>query len=303
MGKKPILISGIHRSGSTWVGKVVAKSKNVKYVSEPFNVAMKDYVPPFDEWYKYVSSNSEQQEQDVIKRYLDKRIYLNRDFILNRLQRMNSIQKLKYLVRDSFERLNKRSLLKDPIALFSAEWIFNQYNCDVVILIRHPAAFYLSIKEKDWTFNFENLAKQPLILDGPLKEFKDTIQNMCSTENSLIEQAVLIWNCIYTQVYNYQRKYSDKWHFLKHEDLSRKPLHEFEEMFNFLNLNFDSQVKSYILKTTTSNNDSLLERNSINNITKWQKKLTEDEISYIKKETESVWRLFYTNDDWLSTTK
>ena len=38
---KPILISGMYRSGTTWVGKVVKSSKNVNYYAEPFNFKIK----------------------------------------------------------------------------------------------------------------------------------------------------------------------------------------------------------------------------------------------------------------------
>jgi hypothetical protein len=33
-----ILISGSHRSGSTWTGKVISQSNSVRYVHEPFNI-------------------------------------------------------------------------------------------------------------------------------------------------------------------------------------------------------------------------------------------------------------------------
>ena len=32
---KPILVTGSHRSGSTWVGKMLATSPSVNYIHEP----------------------------------------------------------------------------------------------------------------------------------------------------------------------------------------------------------------------------------------------------------------------------
>ena len=34
---KPILVTGSHRCGSTWIGKVIATSPSVDYIHEPFN--------------------------------------------------------------------------------------------------------------------------------------------------------------------------------------------------------------------------------------------------------------------------
>jgi hypothetical protein len=40
--------------------------------------------------------------------------------------------------------LRYRPLLKDPLALYSAEWLTSEYDMDVVLLARHPAAFAAS---------------------------------------------------------------------------------------------------------------------------------------------------------------
>ena len=44
---KPILITGSHRSGSTWVGKTIAFSHDVGYIQEPFNPQVKLSVNSF----------------------------------------------------------------------------------------------------------------------------------------------------------------------------------------------------------------------------------------------------------------
>ena len=37
LGRRPILVTGSHRSGTTWVGKTIALSPSVTYIGEPFN--------------------------------------------------------------------------------------------------------------------------------------------------------------------------------------------------------------------------------------------------------------------------
>ena len=42
---------------------------------------------------------------------------------------------------ESMRRRGARMVMKDPIALFSAEWLSTRFDMPVVVIIRHPAAF------------------------------------------------------------------------------------------------------------------------------------------------------------------
>src|SRR5690349_10236845 len=60
---RPILVTGAHRSGSTWVGRMLAEAPGVLYVHEPFSVSD----PPgrgvcnvrFARWFTYVTRDSD----------------------------------------------------------------------------------------------------------------------------------------------------------------------------------------------------------------------------------------------------
>ncbi len=61
--RKPILITGSHRSGSTWVGKIIAEAPSVIYIHEPFNV---DFPPgagvcnvKFEYWFTHITRENE----------------------------------------------------------------------------------------------------------------------------------------------------------------------------------------------------------------------------------------------------
>jgi hypothetical protein len=61
--KKPILVTGSHRSGSTWVGRMLAEAPAVFYIHEPFSVSH----PPgagickarFTYWFTYITRKNE----------------------------------------------------------------------------------------------------------------------------------------------------------------------------------------------------------------------------------------------------
>lgn len=54
--KKPILVTGSHRSGSTWVGRMLALSPSVGYIHEPFNIRHRHGIckAHFEYWFQYI---------------------------------------------------------------------------------------------------------------------------------------------------------------------------------------------------------------------------------------------------------
>ena len=62
---RPILVTGAHRSGSTWVGRMIATSPRVTYLHEPFNLKhdMGLCRTQFDCWFTYVCERNESAYQ------------------------------------------------------------------------------------------------------------------------------------------------------------------------------------------------------------------------------------------------
>ncbi len=46
-----------------------------------------------------------------------------------------------------YRMYNIRPLIKDPIGLFSYKWLVSKFDMDVLVLIKHPAAFVSSLKK------------------------------------------------------------------------------------------------------------------------------------------------------------
>ena len=60
-----ILITGSHRSGTTWIGRTISEHPKVEYIHEPFNV---DHPNPrigleINTWFAYY--NSSNQKDDI----------------------------------------------------------------------------------------------------------------------------------------------------------------------------------------------------------------------------------------------
>lgn len=302
---KPILITGSHRSGTTWVGKVLARAPKVAYVFEPFNNAIDTSVNPkqFPNVYQYLCPENGNVYKSALDDLMDFKYPLKRN-----LMNLNSIENLARIARDqllffSYAHRGCRPLLKDPIAFFSAAWLAETYGMQVLVMIRHPAAFCSSLKFKNWTFNFNNFLNQPLLMEQYLHPYRTEIEHFSKHSMGVIDQGVLLWNCIHHTIRRYQEKYP-KWLFVRHEDISMNPVDGFRNIFKTLELDFTDNVIAFIKFTSSDSNpveqqpNNQFIRNSKLNVKNWTNRLKVDEIAYIKEKTEDVSHIFYTEQDW-----
>ena len=122
--RRPILVTGAHRSGTTWVGKMLAASPQIAYISEPLNVLHRLGVlrTSVAHWYTYICYANEDLYLPALNDTLAFRYHP-----LAEIQSLRSRKDIGRMFRDwnifTQGRLFKRQpLLKDPFAVFSAPW-------------------------------------------------------------------------------------------------------------------------------------------------------------------------------------
>lgn len=304
--RKPILVTGSHRSGTTWAGKNLALAPNTGYIHEPFNIGIHLGVvgTPFRHWFQYISDDN---SHGKYKKALDKVIHY-RYPLLNNLARNRTLGGAKLIWKDQKHTLlhkirSDTPIVKDPIAFFSADWLGRTYGMNVLVMIRHPAAFCSSLKIKNWAFNFNNFLDQPLLMERYLRGFEEEIREYARDEKGIIDQGILLWNCIHHTVTVYQQEHPE-WVFARHEDLSHDPERHFESIFRKFGLEFTPEVKAAIAQNSGSHNpseqqaDDEFRRDARKNIYNWRNRLDEDEIARIKNGTAEVSRRFYGSQEW-----
>lgn len=304
---RPILVTGPHRSGTTWVGRMLAVNGDVAYVSEPLNVWHRPGVfgAPVAHWYTYICEENE-------AKYLQPfRETLKLDYHLwNEIKSLRSLRDFGRMLRDlgifTLGRIgNRRVLLKDPFAVFSAPWFAERLGCEVVIVLRHPAAFVSSLKRLDWPFDFKDILAQPLLMRDWLGPFRAEMEAAVDQPRDVIGQGSLLWRMICYATHQISQRYP-KIRVIRHEEFSLQPIKEFERLYSQLELPFTSNVRKGILRATSSKNpqevslESIYSTNldSAANLENWRQRLSKDEIARIQSLTQDVAGLYYRDQDW-----
>ena len=57
MTRTNVLITGAHRSGTTWTAKVLSADTRVHYIAEPFNIGFNHPGSPVNYWFQYLDEN------------------------------------------------------------------------------------------------------------------------------------------------------------------------------------------------------------------------------------------------------
>ncbi|MFZ5912131.1 MAG: sulfotransferase [Chloroflexota bacterium] len=303
--QSPILVTGAHRTGTTWVGKMLAANPRTAYISEPLNAWHRPGVlgAPVEKWYTYLCEENESAYLPAFRETLAFRYGLWRE-----VRALRSRKDVLRMGRDFavFLRgrlLRQRPLLKDPFAVFSTPWFAARLGCRVVVTVRHPAAFASSLKRLGWPFDFRDLLDQPLLMRDWLEEDRAAMEAMPADD--LIGQAALLWRMVYRVVARTVDRYPS-FIVLRHEDLSRDPVPGYRALYEALGLPFTPQVEHTILNASSSENPTELSKKKVHavkldsraNLDNWKKRLGVDEIERIRQACGETADLFYPDSEW-----
>ena len=301
----PILVTGSHRSGTTWVGRVLATAPRTRLINEPFNLKNVGRARPFDPgaWFLHIDRDSPADQRAQVAATLRQEGYVQR--IRSRKSEAlrvphRFVKRLPSHLTSAIRRLlGDRVIYKDPLAFFSADWLSDELNMTPVVMIRHRAAFVSSLKIKDWQFDFRHLTAQPRLM-ARLEPHRDAIERFAADPPDIVEQGALLWNCIYGVARDWHVAHPG-WHFVRHEDLSLDPVAGFRALFLHLGLPFGQTQIDYIDEVSGAENPTeqtrdQFRRNSRANIDNWKRRLTASEIDVVMTRTEDVRPHFYQDD-------
>jgi hypothetical protein len=279
---------------------MLALAPGVGYVHEPFNPRFS--AGRFDRYFTVVTRENEARYAPELEHVLTFRYEL-----ASRLRRRHRPRDVARTFRDfgrtqRVRRRHPRPLMKDPIALLSAEWLAQRFDMEVVVLIRHPAAFASSLKRLGWRHSFANFLDDGRVPEV-IEPYEDEIRAQAREPGDLLAQAALLWRLLYNAVASFRERHED-WIFLRHEDVSLEPSESFERLYERLGLELTGTARADIERASASGNPSALttphavELDSAASLGRWRDELTPQEVETLRERTSDVWPRFYSDEDW-----
>jgi hypothetical protein len=297
----PILVTGAHRSGTSWVGKMLVAGGQAALINEPFNRSHPSGImrAPVRSVYTYVCHENEAEYLAPMRETLAYRYQYWAQLT------SHPAKDLPRAARDAIgffrgRLAHRRPLLKDPFALFSVPWFAERLECQVVIVVRHPLAFASSLKRLHWSYDFGDLLGQPLLMERLLSPFRGEMERMQRQTGDLIGQATLLWRMIYETVVRY-RVTMPQLIVVRHEDLSLHPVEGFRQLYAALGLTFSPAVERTVIRSSMEENPTELTRldphairlNSRANLENWKHRLGPEEIERVLEATHDIASCFY----------
>ena len=300
-GRRPaVLITGSHRSGSTWMGKLLGASAELLYVHEPFNP---EYHPSWMAdsptlWYQLpVPGGSLEQSLDGIMR-------LHYPVATNMLK-IRHARHGGRVVRGALNgalgrRRELRPLIKDPFLVFAAHDLNARYDCQVIFTVRNPAAFTSSLLRLDWRFDFGQLAQQDVLMDR-LEPWSSEIRQAASSPLGPVDEACLLWRIIHGSIANALPELGPSAQVVIHEEFVTQVPYRLEKLSGWLNIAYSNEMRDTALALSEGSRQdhsmqlgvNELRRNSLVAADAWRERLSPADVQRIRELTVPEAYQFY----------
>src|SRR5712691_1095796 len=320
--RRPLLVTGMARAGTSWVGKMLEASGAFVYINEPLNPQHPPgqspgiLLAPVPYQYLYIVEE-EIAATDYRAAFFDMLRFRYHTF--DELKQNHTPFELLRLVKywSSFavgRLLGKRPMVDDTYSVLSAKWFIEQFGAQVVAVVRQPAALVASYRRLGLAVDFRNLLQQPTLMRDWLEPFRSEMEAMPEAPNDVIGRVCLLWRIIYHVVAQWQGRLPD-FHVVQHEDLSTEPVRGFSQLYADLGLPFTRRVRDVVVRSSTGRSKERahawqfsrrgwLSRTAFRpmdsraNLIAWTRRVTPDEVSRIRSLTKDVGSLFYTDQGW-----
>jgi hypothetical protein len=252
-----ILVTGVPRSGTTFVGTILSLPKEVDYIHEPFNPMCG--IPEVDKWYRYIGSTLDTKDMQQYHKITESIFNYNftlknnvpsRDFWLRQITKQLVGSRGPFCLRlAKLNPFHTSTIIKDPIASLLSEYLYLHYRVKPVIIIKHPTSFIASLKRVNFWPTPTKLKGQPHLIEDHFSEEPSFLNQEWS--NPMLAAAAF-WRIIYKVLLNQASKYPD-WEIITHEKLCEEPTVVFHNLYKTLDLPWSESIKNKIEKRTQGN--------------------------------------------------
>lgn len=262
---KNIIILGFPRSGSTWISEVLNHDSELVYNHEPDNeitsflgltlksnmsrfpyLTSKDQNPNFKKLFSLALSRDIKTLRDYRNQALFKFFRYNKEKIQQNLKEINTANSkdhfLYHILSNAVigQKIKSRSLIKSVHALLAFEFLDHHFDFIPIITNRHPLnvfSSYVSMKLPD--------ANRKLYKKKQLLRRLDIDHSISSNYSNEFQSGFQMG--VFQQ---YISEITDKYNHIieiNYENFIEDPIENYKELFNQLDLDFNSNDKNFIL--------------------------------------------------------
>lgn len=259
-------------------------------------------------WFERQTSDADTPEMQAFRELFRLRMPLPNVRLSDVRQPVRATMAIARALRQNIRARRARVIvMKDPIALLSADWLVRHFSVFPIVMIRHPAAFVSSLRMRGWFFDFNNFLAQPTIIDEFFPEERDNIEKIVRNQyRDIIAEGAFQWRLLNKVILNFREKHPE-WIYVRHEDISRDPLGQFAALFGDIGMPFTAGTKRFLLASThVSDHQSVTKpvatsdvtRNSVENVYSWKRRLNGKEIETIRDIVEQTCSHLYSDSEW-----
>jgi hypothetical protein len=298
------------RHGDASVGYHLAREHamaggSMIHVGEPLSILNRQTIPrsKVERWYTYIG---EDNEDFYLRHYQDGRRFSTTSDSGHQGARLGSprdpIRIPKRWASFVLGRVQRRSLLiRDPFSVFSIGWFARRLRFQIVVIIRHPLAVVASLKRLGYAFDFRNLFEQTSLMNERLERFRPAMEKSAGSTD-VVEQGSLLWRILYECVVEDLVRFPVR--LARHEDVSRRPLQEYAQLYGLLDLPFNDRARRIIerhtndrnLKEVPIKNPFEIRLDSRANLDNWRRRLDRKEVDRILSATRPLVDRFYPDE-------
>lgn len=308
--KNICIVSGGHRSGTTWIGKTISEGTNSSYLWEPFNINVPasqriSYGESFlkiKNWYHLVNGSNDHIYSDLKNVIYKRKICLRKMIsLLPESYKENKKATLKWFIYNlklSVDlKIKDSAIIKDPIMLLSIKEICEGLNCKCILITKDPRSFYNSLKKASWGFDFKNIL-YPCLKLKHLNEFSNEVEEKINSGGLLDPNSIgLLWNIFHKHIY-YLSNFK-KYKIVRYEDICQDPIPLMNELAVFAtNKNLSKKIVKRLSieqekKVNNSYSFHMIRHENSKMISQlWKSQLKEEEIYEITKKCGKIMDIY-----------
>ena len=254
------LVAGVARSGTTWIGDIIASQARSRIMFEPFNPRL---VQPYQN-FNYYQYMRPEEENEALNDYC-------RCIFSGHIRH-------RWIDRQVTHLAPQYRIVKAVRANLFLKWLQGQFpDVSQVLVIRHPCAVVLSWMQLGWATDedIEPFLKQPELVGDFLIDKMDIIKRADTDE----EKYAIIW-CVGNLV-PLKQFHPDEIFVMYYEHMCTQPEVEVPRLFQAVGRDYQDSIFDYLNRPSTTARPSSAVVTGHDRVTRWQKKLSTGQVNRI----------------------